>query len=288
MLILMKNPWVRLVYISTCSILVLTIIVFVLKIYSESLQHGAYNHPLVQKPYHLIVSATTPDLGPVGQVEFYQNAHKKWPQAFLEVPIQMSRDGVSLVYPFEDLSKTGWGKDDVFNYTFAELKKMSNGHILSLEALLTALPNIPLWLKAMDQDPAMFQPAVVVLEKGERQNDVVIFSQMMDSYHYVFKEHPQWVFAGGTIHLQQLHILNSLFLPGLAKIKPDFFVFNIKDLNDQLLSKSAVEELNRRFKKIIFDGTVKEYEQIPAWLKIKIKGFLTKNPTHFFDLLDKY
>lgn len=284
----MKNPWVRLAYITACSVLVLTIIVFVLKIYSESMQHGAYNHPLVQQPYHLIVSATTPDLGPIAELEFFERAQKKWPQAFLEVPIQISKDGVALVYPYNDLKQKNWGAGDVFQHTFKELQVLTNNKILTFKQLLKQLPESQLFLKVMDEDPAMFQPAVKLLNEQQKQNNVIVYSQVMDSFHYVFKEHPQWVFAGGTIHLQQLHILDAIFLPGLAKIKPDFFVISSKNVNDQLLTPSAVKELSRRFKRIIFHGTQKEYEALPAWLRNKIKGFLTQKPDYFLNLLNKY
>ncbi|MCH2533494.1 MAG: hypothetical protein MK008_03525 [Bdellovibrionales bacterium] len=285
MLIFMKNPWVRLAYITVCSVLVLTIIVFVLKIYSESMQHGAYNHPLVQQPYHLVISATTPDLGPIGQLEFYQKAHSKWPGAFLEVPIQISRDGTAVVYPFDDIKESGWGDGDVFEHTFGKLQKLSNGKILTLNELLGAMPDSFLFLKVMDQDPAMFQPAVEVLKNNEKQDNVIVYSQMMDSFNYVFKDHPHWVFAGGTLHLQQLHILDAIFLPGLAKIKPDFFVVNTKNIKDQLLTKSAMNELNRRFKRILFDGSIEEYKALPDWVKSEIKGFVTAQPDYFLEVL---
>lgn len=289
MLISMKNPWVRLAYITLCSVLVLTIIVFIVKIYSESLQHGAYNHPLVQQDSYLVISAKTPDLGPIGQLEFYQQAHKNWPEAFLEVPVQMSHDGTALVYPYQDLQKTNWGKGDVFQFSFDELKNMSSGKILTLETLVKALPESHLFIKVMDEDPAMFQPAVKVLEKQHEQNNIVIYSETMDSFHYVFQAHPQWVFAGGTIHLQQLRVLDAIFLPGLAKIKPDFFVITAENVkNQKLLTKSAVHELNRRFKRILFKGTKQEYEELPDWIKIKINGFLTTQPKYFSKLLEQY
>lgn len=249
------------------------------------MQHGSYNHQLVQRPFHLVISAQTPDLGPIGQLEFYQKAHSQWPEAFLEVPIQISRDGTALVYPYEDIKKSGWGEGDVFQYSYEKLKELSNGKILTLNELLGAMPDSFLFLKVMDQDPAMFQPAVEVLKENKKEDNVIVYSQIMDSFHYLFKDYPHWVFAGGTIHLQQLHILDAIFLPGLAKIKPDFFVFTTQNLNDELLTPSAVKELNRRFKRIVFEGTPEEYEALPAWLKIKIKGFLTTKPDYFMKVL---
>ncbi len=281
----MIQAFVRLFTIAILASIGCFLVLFVLRQFGLSQEHGALKHPILDRPTLLIADGGNPEAGPESSLAAFQDAAENgW---ILGVGLQLTSDENWIVYNYETLEQQTTGQGLVSFQTLEQIRSIQltgpnvkPAAILTFEELIDAFPETPLLLNILVRHPEKMLSLQKILQAKMLESRVILQSPFATALRELHKTLPRWVFGLDPSSVTRFLFMKSLYIETFADLKSDVFIADAKMQDQFIFDDRLIAELRRRHKKIIPRVTPPLDEQTQKLLT-KTDGFMTKRPSGF-------
>lgn len=280
----MAKAFFRLINISLFVLILASILYGALYLLSSKLSpaYQPLDHPILKESFFFVIKGGGTHTAPY-DLKTILSTHQKWPQAWLEVDLQLSKDGSWIVYDAEKPLETYMPlKGKIKYYSFQKLKdtfQKEHKKLLTPEALFKALPNAKFVLDIHSLQTYAIPQLIRTITQFHKENQIIIQSPFQSVINAFKKEKPRWIYGMGVRPFVRAHLWSAIHLEALADIQSDIVFAPVsKTILFPALSTKLAKELARRKIPVILD--VHSPQELKN-LSFSYKGILTDSPESF-------
>ena len=264
----MKNPIVRLLFITISAIIVVFLVLFTLRIVGYGQQHRPLEMSFLKAPV-VIYKGGQSSIAPSNSLLALKKSIELG--GINMIHLQRTRDGHFVLFEPKTLQEQTDGQGPVFLKSLKELKRLDgafnfnlqgqtpyrkkNFQILSLVDYLEVFNKQPVVINMLEQDPARMHGLDSLLKKYNMAELVILHSPYTQTLRYLRKEMPRTLSTINQQMLMKALFFESLYIETLVPLKGDLVLSPPSIFNQPLFTPRVLAELKRRHLSLILDLT---------------------------------
>ncbi len=269
--------------------------------------HVPLKHPFFanEKPgNHLLIAYRGASLSaPENTIPAFELAAQVNPNVILWADVQLSKDGVPVVFSDTELHESGIRTGSVRNTDFADMEKIDPGELFknipgaaTYQGKGVKVPTLPELIEKFPQrrfvlNFPQYQPGQDVtigrVLRGLNIGDRIILQSPVDGFLKDMREiEALWLFGTSQAQITQFLLWAGVGLESAAKIRGDVYISPLLQGKRHLLNIDLVSEIHRRQMRA-FAGPADNDADVHQLLEMGVDGIITRDPVKFAPLVYK-